>query len=203
MRQRKNTILHTAPRIDTYQHRLPDTPNPALIDSMTQRILILLTLVAVTMWCPGAGQKHKTYVATFHVEAAENFNPKMVTPLKLGSQHKQYFFSKLPTFTDHDIAWFYPFTAQDGITYGVAFRFKEHAAVELKAITLTNQGKLLGIKCSDAPIHAVLIDRPIDDGVVVIWEGLQQRHLQEFRKRFPHVDDLAPASGPEFALPGR
>tara|TARA_R110000850_G_scaffold16044_9_gene50060 strand:+ start:1414 stop:1848 length:435 start_codon:yes stop_codon:yes gene_type:complete len=143
------------------------------------------------------------HLVTMHVESEPDSNPKMVTPVKLGSEHRQYFFSKLPTFTDADIAWFYPFTAQDGVSYGAAFRFKDHATVELKAITLTNQGKLLGVRCSDAPIGAVLIDRPIDDGVVVVWQGLQQRHLNEFQKRFPHIDDLAPPSGPEFELPGR
>ena len=49
--------------------------------------------------------------------------------------------------------------------------------------------------------EAVMIDRPIDDGVVVIWSGLQQKHLQEFRKRFPHVDDYKPKAGPQFAKP--
>lgn len=159
----------------------------------------------MALWTHGAGQKDKGYLITFHVEAEDNSNPKMVTPVKLGAEHRQYFFGKLPTFSANDIQWFYPFTSQDGYTYGAAFRFKEHASQELKAITLTNQGKLLAVRCSDAPIHAVLIDRPIDDGVVVVWNGLQQRHLEEFRKVFPHVDDVSGqgGAGPEFALPSR
>ena len=168
---------------------------------MRHRLLVLGALLATTLWCPGAGNKYKLYLVTFHLEGEETDNPKMITPVKLGAEHRQYYFSKLPSFTDHDIAWFFPFTASDGVSFGAAFRLKEHAAIELKAITLTNQGKLLGLPCSDAPLQAVLIDRPIDDGVIVVWSGLQQRHLQEFRKRFPHVDDYKPKSGPQFAKP--
>jgi hypothetical protein len=168
---------------------------------MRRRFLILLFLFATAMWCPGMGKQYKLYLVTLHIEGEATDNPKMITPVKLGQEHRQYFFSKIPTFTDNDIAWFYPFSAADGVSFGAAFRMKEHATVELKAITLTNQGKLLGVRCSDAPLGAVLIDKPIDDGVVVIWSGLQQRHLQEFRKRFPHVDDYKPKAGPQFASP--
>ena len=168
---------------------------------MRHRLLIVLFLLATAMWCHWMGKQYKLYLVTFHIEGESTDNPKMITPVKLGQEHRQYFFSKIPTFTDNDIAWFYPFSAADGVSFGVAFRMKEHATIELKAITLTNQGKLLGLRCSDAPLQAVLIDKPIDDGVVVIWSGLQQRHLQEFRKRFPHVDDYKPKTGPKFAEP--
>ncbi|MDP4938031.1 MAG: hypothetical protein NWR21_01840 [Verrucomicrobiales bacterium] len=168
---------------------------------MRHRLLIVLFLLATAMWCHGMGKQYKLYLVTFHIEGESTDNPKMITPVKLGQEHRQYFFSKIPTFTDNDVAWFYPFSAADGVSFGVAFRMKEHATIELKAITLTNQGKLLGLRCSDAPLQAVLIDKPIDDGVVVIWSGLQQRHLQEFRKRFPHVDDYKPKTGPKFAEP--
>lgn len=164
---------------------------------------IFLILITVTSPGFGGGQKSKGLVVTFHVEAEQTDNPKFITPVKLGKEHRQYFFSKVPTFSDKDIAWFYPFTAADGVTYGVAFRLKEHSATELKGVTLTNQGKLLGLRCSDAPLQAVLIDRPIDDGIIVVWSGLQQRHLQEFRKKFPHVDDVSPEAGPQFAMPER
>ncbi len=168
---------------------------------MRLRLLLTALILAAIPSGDGAGTQSKLTIVSFHVEGEQSDNPKMITPVKLGAEHRQYFFSKIPSFTDKDIAWFYPFTAADGVSFGVAFRLKEHAATELKAITLTHQGKLLGLRCSDAPLQAVLIDRPIDDGVIVMWSGLQQRHLQEFRKRFPHVDDFQKKSGPQFALP--
>ncbi len=85
-------------------------------------------LLVAALWCEGAGKQYKLHIVTFHVEGEETDNPKMITPVKLGQEHRQYFFSKIPSFTDKDIAWFYPFTASDGVTYGAAFRLKEHAA---------------------------------------------------------------------------
>lgn len=171
--------------------------------STTNRAAILAALLFAGLLCMAAGKKSDMHLITFHVEGEQTDNPKFLTPVKLGTEHRQYFFNKVPSFTDRDIQWFYPFTAQDGVSYGASFRLKDHAATELRAVTLTNQGKLLGLRCSDAPLQAVLIDRPNDSGIVTIWGGLQQRHLKEFRKRFPHVDDLGPAEGPEFSLPGR
>lgn len=168
---------------------------------MRLRLLLAALLLAATPSGDGAGTQSKLSMISFHVEGDQTDNPKMITPVKLGAEHRQYFFSNIPSFTDKDIAWFYPFTAADGVSFGAAFRLKEHAAVELKAISLTNQGKLLGLRCADVPMQAVLIDRPIEDGIIVIWSGLQQRHLQDFRKRFPHVDDFQKKSGPQFALP--
>ncbi|MDF1656481.1 MAG: hypothetical protein P1U58_02645 [Verrucomicrobiales bacterium] len=170
---------------------------------MKYQAVIWLALLAATFFCEAGGKKTKGLVVTFHTEAEQTDSPKFITPVKLGSEHRQYFFSKIPSFTDKDIAWFYPFTAADGISFGAAFRLNERAASELRDITIANQGSLLGLRCSDAPVKAVLIDRPISDGIVVVWDGLQQRHLQEFRAKFPHVDDVAPDSGPEFAMPQR
>ena len=170
---------------------------------MIRPILFCLTLLVLPSWTEAGGKKTQNSILSFHLEADQTDNPKFIVPAKLGSEHRQYFFQKVPTFNDKDVAWFYPFLSEDGVSYGAAFKLKEHAAVELKAVTLTNQGKLLGLRCADAPLQAVLIDRPLDDGVVVVWKGLQQRHLKDFKKKFPHVDDVQQNTGPEFALPGR
>lgn len=168
---------------------------------MMIRTLALIAALAIPPAADAGGRKSKVHLVSIHIEAEQTDSPKFVTPVKLGSEHRQYFFKNIPVFTDSDIAWFYPFSAEDGVSYGAAFKLKEHAAVNLKGITLTNQGKLLGLRCADAPLKAVLIDRPLDDGIVVMWSGLQQRHLQQFQKRFPHVDTVLQNSGPQFALP--
>ena len=43
----------------------------------------------------------------------------------------------------------------------------------------------------EAPDRAYLqIDRPVSDGVIVIWQGFNEKHLRLFTQRFPHVRDL-------------
>jgi hypothetical protein len=168
---------------------------------MKLRHLLLILAVASSATLFGAGQQTGRHLISMHLEGNETETTKFVTPVKLGSEHRQYFFRKIPEFTARDIQWFYPFTAADGVSYGAAFKLKPTAANRLKDVTLVNHGKLLAVRCSDALPQVVVIDRPIDDGVVVVWEGLQQRHLKEFRKQFPHVDDLGDTRKPVFAQP--
>ena len=149
---------------------------------------IALLLCSIAFFCLGAGSKAKGFVITFHLEGDAEESAKFVTPIKLGSEHRQYYFRKMPSFTDSDITWFYPFVSQDGASYGAAFRLKDHKAEELKGITLSNQGKLFGTRVMDAPLRAVIIDRPISDGILVIWDGLSQNHVKLIGEKIPHID---------------
>ncbi|MCB1232054.1 MAG: hypothetical protein KDN19_17430, partial [Verrucomicrobiae bacterium] len=128
-------------------------------------------------------------------EASADEAPKFATPVKMGSEMRQYYFKRVPTFTDRDVAYFYPFISQDGSTFGAGLKLTPKATEALKAHSLTHQGKLLGIRVSNAPYTAVMIDRPVDDGVIVIWQGLAKAHLKAFEKRFPHVEQVNPGDG--------
>jgi len=159
-------------------------------------ILLFFGLVSI-----GAGNKTKGYFVTFHLEGEESETEKFVTPVKLGSEYRQYFFRKMPAFSDKDIWWFYPFIAQDGQSFGAAFRLKDGKAEELSGITVENQGKLFGTRVLDAPLQALIIDQPVNDGVIVIWSGLSQDHLKAINAVIPHVDTLQGQSTPTFELP--
>ena len=176
----------------------------ALLTGSMKHGVIVVLLCAIGLCCMAAGSKAKGFVVTFHLEGDETETSKFVTPVKLGSEHRQYFFRKMPAFTDADIQWFYPFVAQDGQSYGAAFRLKDHKAEELTGITVANQGRLFGTRVLDAPLRAVLIDRPINDGVVVIWSGLSQNHVKLIGTKIMHVEQIqGTQSTPTFDLPRR
>ena len=165
---------------------------------------LLLCLAGV--FALGAGSRAKGYVVTFHLEGQAEDSDKFVTPVKLGSEHRQYYFRKMPSFSDKDIAWFYPFVAQDGSSYGAAFRLNDAKKEELTGITVANHGKLFGSRVLDAPLRAVIIDQPISDGVLVIWDGLSQNHVKQIGAKIPHVDkylgtDTPPQELPSFNVP--
>lgn len=164
--------------------------------------LFTIFLCAIGLLCIGAGSKSKAYLVTFHMEGDETDSTKFVTPVKLGSEYRQYFFKTMPSFTDKDFLWFYPFVSEDGQSYGAAFRLNDVKAQELTAITIENQGRLFGTRVLDAPLTAVIIDRPINDGVVVIWKGLSQNHLKLIGSRIQHVEAVEGAMNtPSFDLP--
>lgn len=154
-----------------------------------------LALAAIPLCLTAAGKKANTYLVTFHLEADKEDAPKFAVPIKLGSEKRQYYFSRVPEFTDDNILYFFPFIAENGASYGVAFKLKPTSAVGLKALSLKNQGKLLGARIPNAPYTAVQIDRPVDDGILVVWGGLSKAHLKAFAKHFPHVDQVRQALG--------
>lgn len=165
-----------------------------------RRWLVAGLLISASLVLTGGGGKSKAYVLTVHLESSEDEAPKFAGPAKLGSEMRQYYFKKIPDFTDDHVAWFYPFVSQDGKSFGAAFKLKPHKAQALAALTTQHQGKLLGMRIPNAPYNALLIDKPIDDGVLVFWEGLAKEHLQAFEKIFPHVDTVA-GEGPLVPAP--
>ena len=164
----------------------------------------VLLLLFLGTFCFSAGNKSKRKVVSFHIQGAETDGEKFVIPITMGSQ--RYYFRKIPVFTDEDVKWFYPFNSRDGKSFGVAFCLKNHAAMKLNDICRTHPGKLLAINVIGAPTQAVIIDRPPNDGIIVLWKGMTQDYLTLFRAKFPHMDDVlgttsATDSGPQFNLP--
>lgn len=154
--------------------------------------LAALFLLPASLLLMGSGKQTQSYLITVHMESTADEVPKFATPVKLGAEMRQYYFKRVPELTDNDIVYFYPFISQDGATYGAGFKLSSKATQSLKATTLTHQGKLLGIRVDNAPYTAVMIDRPIDDGVFVVWQGLTKSHLKAFEKKFPHVEQAQP-----------
>jgi hypothetical protein len=163
-------------------------------DYMVRPLVCLLPFLCL-LFTTGGGNKSNAFLISIHEQASEDEYPKFAVPVKLGADAKQYFFKKVATFTDHDIAYFYPFIAQDGITYGAALKLKNKGAEGLKSLSLTHQGKLLGCRFSPQTFSAVFIDQPIDHGTIVIWSGLSQDQIAALGKSFPHAEQVQRALG--------
>lgn len=156
------------------------------------RWLAVALFVPASLLLMGNGQKADAFLITMHEESSADEAPKFATPVKLGSEMRQYYFKRVPTLTDRDVAYYYPFISEDGSSFGAGLKLTSKGTEALKALSLTHQGKLLGIRVSNAPYTAVMIDRPVDDGVVVIWKGLSKAHLKAFERRFPHAEQVNP-----------
>jgi hypothetical protein len=145
-----------------------------------------------------SGKRGEPVVISFHLETVQAEWPKFAHAIKMGDPAQQYYFKLAPSLTDGDIAWYYPFIAEDGVTYGTAFKLNRKGAQVLRDLTSDpkNQGKLLAgnvqpLDDRSGPVRCYLqIDRRIDDGVLVVWQGLTDQHLQWLGGRFPHARDV-------------
>lgn len=138
---------------------------------MTFRTAALLTILAV-MWPAMAfamGNKNDKASVSFHIETESTDNPKMIFAQEIGGVTR--YFRRIPEVSIKDMAVFTPFPNEGG-DYGLVFRLKPRAVNRLAAVTAANQGRRLLAMVNGRSVDAVMIDAQINDGVLVVWRGI-------------------------------
>jgi hypothetical protein len=153
--------------------------------------LLLLLVFGIAPALMASGKKENNFSVTFHMETVSTDNPKMIFPQTIGG--KQRYFRRMPELISKDIAGFSPFPSKVGAGYGIAFQLKSHAKNRFAAITSTSQGNWLLAQVNGRVVDAVLIDRQIDDGMVVIWTGVTQEDIAMFDETLPRIGGGGPA----------
>lgn len=156
-----------------------------------------LSFAFIALLLMGSGKRESGSLVSMHIETSKDEYPKFAHAIKMGDPAEQFFFQTLPVLTDRDFVWFYPFIAEDK-SYGTAFKLNKRGTDMLKSISLTPgySGKLMAVyvmplgKKEPAVQSYLQIDRPISDGIIVIWKGLSEKHLTVFAKQWPHVRDV-------------
>jgi hypothetical protein len=134
-----------------------------------------------------AGGKAETNASvSFHMETEATDNPKMIFPQLANGQTR--YFRRMPELTTKDVLSFNPFPSDaGGDDYGIVFKLKDNSAKRLSAITNINQGRWLVAQINGRVIDGVLIDKPVDDGFVVIWKGAALADINVFDAAFPRI----------------
>lgn len=149
------------------------------------------TLAALAFLClaPTAmagGKADDAPVISFHMETEATDNPKMTFPLQVGGQLR--YFRLLSDISSRDVAAFGPFPDNlGGETYGIALQLKPAAARRLSAVTAVSQGKWLVARVNGFPRDAVVIDKQIDDGFLIIWKGVTLQEINTYDKIAPRI----------------
>jgi len=121
----------------------------------------------------------------FHLEMDATDNPRMIFPQEVSG--KMRYFSRSSALTAADIVAFSPFPSEDGQSYGVVFQLKPAASRRLSALTATNQGRWMISQVSGRVVDGVLIDRQVDDGMIVIWKGVTLAEIEAYDKVTPRI----------------
>jgi len=151
----------------------------------TARWVICLLLCA---GCAMAGgNKGKGAKVSFHIETEGTDNPKMIFPHEV--MGKQRFFRRVPEVSSKDLVAFSPFPADDQASYGAVFQLKNNARRRLSAVTSVNQGKWLVCLAFGRVIDGVLVDAPVDDGVIVVWKNLSLDEIRQLDTALPRIGE--------------
>lgn len=155
------------------------------VPHMNSRVFAFVILVSLL--CPLAwagGKKDVAPVISFHFESDATDNPKMIFQQAAGG--KMRFFGRTPDVNSKDIAAFAPFPSDDG-GYGVLFVLKEHAGKRLAALTNANQGRFILSILNGRVVDGVQIDKPVEDGKLVVWKGVTLADIALLDESLPRV----------------
>jgi hypothetical protein len=97
-------------------------------------------------------------------------------------------FRRMPEVSTRDLTTYSPFPSEGGGDFGAVFRLKGSAAGRLSAITNANQGRWLVAMVNGRIVDGVLINKQIDDGVLVVWKGLNLDDIAAIDKTLTRFD---------------
>ncbi len=149
--------------------------------------LMVLSFLAGAAVCSAGGKAGEKGIVTFHLETAGAGNPKMVFDMKDGDKVRYY--HRSPSISMKDITGFAPFPSGEGNMFGAVFKLNKTATGRLNALSNANIGKYLVAQANGRIVDGVLIDKPVDDGFVVIWKGLSQEDIKLFDNALPRVNE--------------
>jgi preprotein translocase subunit SecD len=96
----------------------------------------------------------------------------------------------MPEISTQDMVSFNPFPTEAGGDYGVVFALKENAARRFAAVTSANQGRWLVAVANGRVVDAVVIDKQVDDGMIVIWKDITLPDIGVFDETLPRTGEV-------------
>jgi hypothetical protein len=132
--------------------------------------LVMLLALALAPPLFAGGKKNDKASVTFHTETDATDNPKMIFAQVVGGQTR--YFRRMPELSLKDMVSFNPFPSEQAETFGLVFKLKSHAVNRFAAVTTANQGRWLISQVDGHAVDAILIDRQVNDGFIVIWKGV-------------------------------
>ncbi|MGJ8696346.1 MAG: hypothetical protein ACSHYF_08500 [Verrucomicrobiaceae bacterium] len=149
-------------------------------------LLPFLLLAALSPLLHAMGKKPDPITLTFHMQSQEEEGPKMVFSLPVYGQ--KIFFRRSPEVVTKDIKGFSPFAAENG-GFGATLVLSKAAAARLAAITTQNQRSWFVAMFNGRALDAVLIDQPVRDGRLVVWQGITLDEVHRFDLMVPRIGD--------------
>ncbi|MFM8788815.1 MAG: hypothetical protein ACKOEI_02970 [Chthoniobacterales bacterium] len=132
-----------------------------------------------------AGAKKPTIDLRVHAEGTEAEAPTFAIPATL-MNGRPAFLQRMPLATQSEIDAIYPFAAADG-SQGVYLKLGHHGSRLLQQHTMSQQGKLLVVMLNGRMVSNLLVDRPIDDGIIASPRGLTQEDIALLGSAFPVI----------------
>lgn len=147
--------------------------------------VLMIFIAAFSPVAYAGGKADNKASISVHLETENTENPKMIFQQEIGGSTR--YFRRMPEVATKDVIAFSPFPSEAGGDFGVVFKLKDNVAGRLSAITSSNQGRWLLISINGRAVDGVLIDKQIDDGIIVAWKGVTLADIAIFDDSIPRI----------------
>lgn len=132
-----------------------------------------------------AGKKLPDLRVSFHLQA----DPGDRQVFKQLAAGREVLFHKSAAISTKNIVAFRSFPSDDGNSYGIVFQLNKTGSSRLRTMSTAHQDKLLLAVVNGQVRDAVLIDRPINDGLIVIWKRVSLAEVKLADQHVPRIGE--------------
>ena len=149
--------------------------------------LLLCAIFVLSLPAQASGKKTPPSSISFHLEGSAVEAPKFAREFNTLAGAK--YFRKVPEVSSKNIEACSPFPADDDLTYGIVFKLNTQGSKRLNEVTTMHQGKLLLSLVNGQPLGVVRIDKPVTDGILVIWSGVTEQEVKLYDQIAPRIGE--------------
>ncbi len=143
-------------------------------------------LCVASLLCTG-GAKKPVVELRIHGEGIAAEAPTFAFPATL-LNGRETFLSRMPLITQREIHSVFPFAAADG-SQGVYLKLDNHGSGLLKQHTMERSGRLLAVFFNGRQVSNLVVDRPVNDGIVSIPRGLDSAEVELLTSAYPVIGE--------------
>lgn len=167
--------------------------------------LLPVFLFAASLLLPSCGymtgREKPKFTVSFHTQGTDMDSPRSIFRQVIPGRPHATVFKLVPEFTQNNVAAFKPFPAPSGNANGVMLRLDFRGTNALDLVTRTRTGETMLTMVNGHAVDYVTIDKPVSDGIIVIWEGISDEVVAEMAKKYPPIDKLRSVSNAQEMLP--
>jgi len=148
-----------------------------------------LAVAVLALLCLGAAKKPPMVDVRIHALGTAAEAPTFAIPATL-LNGTPVFLARMPLLSQREIKAIYPFVAADG-SHGTYLKVDNHGSRLLHQHTMSRRGELLVVLVNGRQVSNLLVDRPIEDGIVSIPRGLTADDIALLTSVFPVIGQEA------------
>jgi hypothetical protein len=147
------------------------------------RFAVVLCAVAPLL---GMAKKKPEVTIRFHLERTTRDGDVFTSPIVVGNPPRTIYIGKMPEISERDVKAIWPVAAPDGSS-GCALKLDPQGRLRLSSVSTEFRGALLVAFVNGRKVGELLVDKPVQDGVITIPGGITPAEMELFRKKWPLV----------------